>query len=175
MGLQAASQAGMGMQRILTLQTQRIATCSCRTQLYGEREPMLFALGTVASWTAVAALCCTLASQQATLQSTDSQMVAQRTAGVLAGTAKRGWWCLQEASLWLQQCAGSYAHVLLYCRALLVDEVLYEPSRLLRKNRKAVLLITGASCAQQGPRSCYAVVWRLTGDDSKCVSPCRFV
>uniref|UniRef100_A0A383WN22 CRAL-TRIO domain-containing protein n=1 Tax=Tetradesmus obliquus TaxID=3088 RepID=A0A383WN22_TETOB len=29
-------------------------------------------------------------------------------------------------------------------RALLVDEVLYEPSRLLRKNRKAVLLITGA-------------------------------
>lgn len=33
---------------------------------------------------------------------------------------------------------------LCHCRALLVDEVTYEPSSLLKKSRKAVVLITGA-------------------------------
>jgi hypothetical protein len=39
---------------------------------------------------------------------------------------------------------GNCGNMITCCRALLVDEVLYEPSRLLRKNRKSVLLITGA-------------------------------
>jgi hypothetical protein len=56
---------------------------------------------------------------------------------------------LPASSLLTHQCCGNC--FALCCRALLVDEVLYEPSRLLRKNRKAVLLITGMrSTARQG-------------------------